>query len=60
MDILDKYKHVVEKMVKMLLDKEVITEKDIYDILKECQIPEDKIPAYLKTNYGLLPTGTEV
>lgn len=59
MGILDKYQHVVEKMVEMLLDKEVITEKDIYDILKECQIPEDKIPAYLKTNYGLLSKDDE-
>lgn len=43
--ILNEYNDVVEKMVDMLMEKEVISEKDIYYILKDCNI--ENIPEYL-------------
>ena len=50
MEILEKYKEVVEKMVEVLLEKEVVTESDILNILKESNIADEQIPSYLIKN----------
>lgn len=47
MDILKQYEHVMHNMVDMLLEKEVIAESDILQILKQSNIPESQIPEYL-------------
>lgn len=44
--ILEKYQSVIEKMVERLLDKEVVTEHDLYEITSEV-LPENEIPEYL-------------
>lgn len=50
MEILEQYKEVVEKMVEVLLEKEVVTESDILNILKESNIADEQIPSYLIKN----------
>ena len=50
MEILEQYKEVVEKMVEVLLEKEVVTESDILNILKESNITDEQIPSYLIKN----------
>ena len=50
MEILEQYKDVVEKMVEVLLEKEVVTESDILNILKESNIADEQIPSYLIKN----------
>lgn len=52
MEILEQYKEVVEKIVEVLLEKEVVTESDILKILKASNIADEQIPSYLiKNNY---------
>ena len=50
MEILEQYKEVVEKMVEVLLEKEVVTESDILNILKASNIEDEDIPSYLIKN----------
>lgn len=50
MEILEQYKEVVEKMVEVLLEKEVVTESDILNILKDSNIADEQIPSYLIKN----------
>lgn len=50
MEILEQYREVVEKMVEVLLEKEVVTESDILNILKESNITDEQIPSYLIKN----------
>ena len=50
MEILEQYKEVVEKMVEVLLEKEVVTESDILNILKASNIEDEYIPSYLIKN----------
>ena len=50
MEILEQYKEVVEKMVEVLLEKEVVTESDILNILKDSNIADEQIPTYLIKN----------
>lgn len=45
-NILEKYKHVIEEMVKQLMEKEVLTEVEIYEILIN-NIKKEEIPDYL-------------
>lgn len=50
MEILEQYREVVEKIVEVLLEKEVVTESDILNILKESNITDEQIPSYLIKN----------